>query len=328
MRYAHNGFINKFQTDIIYTDFSKAFDTVVHSLLIYKLDIMGFPTILLNWISSYLEDRTQKVHFNSLLSDDISVSSGVPQGSHLGPLLFVLYLNDLPSVIRFSNILMFADDVKLFCSLNTLNSSLNLQHDLHSLVNWCSSNGMTLNLKKCKKLTLSRTRPISIDYFIGSHKLDSVDSFTDLGIILDTKLRFHLHIESSVNKAKSLLGFIKRWSKEFDDPYITKRLFNSLVRPTLEYGCVLWSPFYKNYSNKIESVQTQFLLFALRGLPWNPLEALPPYVNRLKLIDLPTLDRRRLMLRAIFIIKLLRGQIDSNFLTGEIKFNAHMHKTY
>ena len=131
---------------------------------------------------------------------------------------------------------------------------------------------MSLNPKKCKKLCLSKCRSIPTNYFIGSYKLDNVDSFVDLGVISDDKLRFNLHIESCVNKAKSLLGFIKRWSKELDDPYVTKRLFVSLVRPTLEYGCVLWSPFYSCYSKKIESVQTQFLLFALRGLPLNTVE--------------------------------------------------------
>lgn len=323
----HNGFSNKCQTDVIYTDFSKAFDTVAHELLIYKLDSMGFPTILLSWILTYLQKRTQKVSFKDILSNNINVNSGVPQGSHLGPLLFVLYLNDLPSVIRRSKILMFADDVKLYSNLESYNQLNNLQCDLNCLVNWCSENGMSLNLKKCKKLSFYRSQPVKSDYFIGSYKLDNVDSFVDLGVILDRKLSFNLHIDSCVNKAKSLLGFIKRWSKEFDDPYVTKRLFISLVRPTLEYGCVLWSPFYKLYSDKIESVQIQFLLFALRGLGWNSNEALPPYENRLKLIDLPSLHKRRQMLRCIFIIKLLRGQIQSEFLLSEINFNVPSRST-
>ena len=297
--HVHNGFANKQQTDVIYTDFSKAFDTVVHKLLLHKLNVMGFPSILLSWISSYLEDRTQKVLFSDSFSKDIVVSSGVPQGSHLGPLLFVLYLNDLPNSILYSKILMYADDVKLFSHINTRNS-VYLQYDLHSLFNWCSANGMSLNLKKCKKFSLFRSHPIQSDYFIGSYKLDNVDSFSDLGVILDPKLRFHLHIDSCVNKAKSLLGFIKRWSKEFDDPYVTKRLFVSIVRPVLEYGCILWSPFYKCHCDKIESVQVQFLIFALRGLNWNPSELLPPYKSRLLLINLPTLEKRRFMLRALF----------------------------
>lgn len=118
-----------------------------------------------------------------------------------------------------------------------------------------------------------------------------------------------------------MLGFIKRWSKEFDDPYITKSLFISLVRPSLEYSCVVWSPYYNVYVDRIESIQKKFLLFALRGLGWNQSENLPPYENRLKLIDLPTLERRRYMLRSIFIIKLINGQVDSKFLLSKISFN-------
>lgn len=214
--HVYKGFSIKCQTDIIYTDFSKAFDTVVHELLCYKLDRMGFPRVFLNWISSYLSGRTQKVMFNKHFSDDILVTSGVPQGSHLGPLLFILYLNDLPSVISFSKVLMYADDIKLFLPLKTRSESSLLQHNLYSIANWCSVNGMSLNLKKCKKLSLFRIDPLICEYYIGPHKLESVDSFVDLGVILDHKLRFNLHIDACINKAKSLLGFIKRWSKEFN----------------------------------------------------------------------------------------------------------------
>ena len=291
--HVHSGFVSKQQTDVIYTDFSKAFDTVVHKLLLLKLDLMGFPTSLLNWISSYLECRTQKVLFNDTSSKNIYVSSGVPQGSHLGPLLFVLYLNDLPINICFSKILMYAYD------------AISSQYHLHTLVNWCSANGMSLNLKKCKKLSLFRNQSLLSNYYIGSYKLDNVESFVDLGVILDPKLWFHLHIDSCVNKAKSLLGFIKRWSKEFNDPYVTKRLFASLVRPVLEYGCILWSPFYKYYSDKIESVQIQFLIFALRGLNWNPSELLPPYESRLMLIDLPSLEKKTFYVKSIIYHKII-----------------------
>lgn len=158
-------------------------------------------------------------------------------------------------------------------------------------------------------------------YTIGSSELEEVNSFVDLGVLLDQKLRFNLHIESIVNKAHSMLGFIKRWSKEFNDPYITRALFVSLVRPILEYACVVWSPYYNIYIDRIESIQKQFLLFALRGLGWNHFESLPPYENRLNLIDLPTLERRRYMLKSIFIIKLLNGEVDSIFLLSRIHLN-------
>lgn len=264
--------------------------------------------------------RTQRVLFKNCLSDAISVTSGVPQGSHLGPLLFVLYLNDLPTVVKFSKILMYADDVKLFVSLRNVDDSYILQDDLNRLSVWCNVNSMSLNFKKCKKLSFNRSVLKSTSYFIGANKLENVLSFLDLGVLLDHRLRFHLHIEACVNKAKSLLGFMKRWSKEFMDPYITKSLFMSLVRPTLEYASVIWSPHYQCYIDRIESVQKQFLLFALRGLGWDTNINLPRYESRLMLIDLPSLHNRRIMLSITFMVKLINGDIDSRFLLSQINF--------
>lgn len=322
-----NGFSNGCQTDVIYTDFSKAFDTISHELLLYKLDAFGFPPGLLSWISSYLKDRTQRVLFRNHTSRKIFVTSGVPQGSHLGPILFVLYLNDLPSIIDVSRVLMYADDVKLFLSLSSVFDCNLLQNDLRKLSDWCCMNMMSLNLKKCKKLSFYRSKPIRFDYFIGTYMLENVESFTDLGVLLDHRLSFNLHVNSCVNKAKSLLGFMKRWSKEFNDPYVTKSLYMSLVRPTLEYASVVWSPNYGCYIDIIESVQKQFLLFALRGLGWNVNERLPSYEHRLQLIDLPTLRKRRLMLGVTFIVKLINGKIDSRFLLGNIDFKIPVRTT-
>lgn len=319
--YIFTAFREKRQVDVIYTDFSKAFDKVVHDLLLHKLNVIGFPHKLLMWLSSYLKGRTQRVKFKSVLASDIEVTSGVPQGSHLGPLLFVFYLNDLPAIIRSSDILMYADDVKLFRSYGALEDSTYIQDDLNRLSEWCLTNRMSLNLSKCKKMTFCRGTVLNVDYFIGSWKLENVLSFSDLGILVDRRLRFDLHINTCINKARSLLGFLKRWAREFNDPYLTKRLFVCLVRPCLEYGCVVWCPYNVCYIDRIESIQKQFLLFALRGLSWN-VNNLPPYESRLMLIDLPTLEKRRRMLSSMFIIKLTRGFVDSIFLLGQIQFNV------
>ena len=150
-------------------------------------------------------------------------------------------------------------------------------------------------------------------YTINGIKLELVQTFNDLGVLLDMKLNFRDHISKTVNKASGMMGFIKRWAKEFSDPYTTKLLYTSLVRPILEYGSVVWDPSYKVYSDKIESVQKQFLLFCLRGLGWNPNIPLPSYKSRLALIKLPSLYSRRNMLNISFLLNLFEGNVQSEY---------------
>ena len=143
------------QTDVIYTDFSKVFDRVNHCLLLKKLQLLGFNPKLLEWISSYLSDRFQKVVFNNELSDTLKVTSGVPQGSYLSPVLFNIFINDLPTVISHSSVLRYADDVKLFLSYSDYNCQRLLQEDLVALETCCEYNLMNLNLGKCKCMSFS-----------------------------------------------------------------------------------------------------------------------------------------------------------------------------
>lgn len=317
----NEGFINMKQTDVIYNDFSKAFDKVNHDLLLFKLDRMGFGISLVKWLESYLKNRKQCIKFRNSFSNSINVLSGVPQGSHLGPLLFTLFINDLPSVIQHSNTLMYADDVKIISTLNNLNHQSLMQNDINRLSLWCSINLMELNVKKCKYMIFTRSLPINGQYVMNNVALDLVDSFNDLGVLLDRKLDFISHISLTVNKATGVLGFIKRWAKEFSDPYTTKQLFTSLVRPILEYGSAVWDPQYHVHSNKVESVQKKFLLFCLRGLGWDPNIRLPSYEHRLALIKLPTLKSRRQMLNVTFLLKMLNGCLNSEFLLNKININ-------
>lgn len=316
------------QTDVIYTDFSKAFDTLNHRLLLMKLKSYGFPEVLLRWFQSYLCGRTQYVVFNDCYSRAINVTSGVPQGSHLGPILFLLYINDLVQVIENASILLYADDVKLFYSSNFPNNMLQL--DLNNLVSWCNLNGMKLNIKKCKHMTFARKSLFHSVYSISNCPLETVTNINDLGILMDSKLRFDLHVGRIINKANGVLGFIKRWSKEFNDPYISKKLFSGLVRPILEYGSVIWNPGFMCDISRIESVQKQFLLFCLRSLDWGSTYQLPPYVNRLKLIHLPTLESRRTTLDVLFILKIIKGDINSPFLLSQfsIKIPLRLPRSY
>lgn len=287
---------------------------------------MGFTLNSLRWISSYLSNRKQKVFFKKQTSKPIYVKSGVPQGSHLGPLLFSLFINDLPRVIKYSNILMYADDVKIFLTYNCYADHTFLQHDLDAFSSWCKINLMELNHKKCNSMCFFRRSHLKVDYVLNGHTLNKVDAVSDLGIFLDAKLNFVQHISLTVNKARSVLGFIKRWAKEFNDPYITKQLYTSLVRPILEYGSIIWDPTYNVHINTVESVQKQFLLFCLRGLHWN-MQNLPSYKSRLALIKLPTLKSRRTMLNVTFVLNLIKGNVTSQFLLSNICFNVPTRPT-
>lgn len=288
---------------------------------------MGFTNGTLNWLKSYLTGRQQKVRFRTKTSRNINVLSGVPQGSHIGPVLFSLFINDLPHVIEYCNILMYADDVKIFITYNEYSDHTLLQMDLNNLFSWCKLNLMDLNLKKCKHMRFSRKDFRIVSYFLGDHQLQLVNFFLDLGILLDTKLNFVSHINSTINKARGVLAFIKRWGKEFTDPYIIKQLYTSLVRPILEYGSIIWDPHYNVYIDKIESIQKQFLLFCLRNLHWNPGVNLPAYTSRLALIKLPTLKSRRTMLNVSFIVNLINGDVYSEYLLNNVSFNVPQRPT-
>lgn len=317
------GFAEKKQTDVGYFDFSKAFDRINHKILANKMERIGFGNNYISWVQSYLSQRQQNVRFKQHTSRSINVTSGVPQGSHLGPLLFLIYINDLPNALKFCDVLLYADDAKIFYSYKNERDCCKIQYDFDQLVRWSELNCLSLNVKKCKVMTFSRT-PNFIDheYIVSDQVLERCSIFSDLGVLFDPKLSFTPHIDSMVSKASSRLGLIKRWSKELNDPYVTKSLYVGLVRSILEFACQVWSPFYSVHINRIESIQKQFLLFALKGLNWNDDLRLPPYKHRLLLLDMNTLEDRRKTLSCIFVFNVLMGQIDSSFLLKLINLNC------
>ena len=180
-------------------------------------------------------------------------------------LLFLLFLNDLSCATSHCNILMYADDVKLFYTFDDL------------IVTWCRTNLMDLTLGKCKCMVLSRRHVISPIFIINSCLFETVTTFLELGVLVDVKLSFTDHISMAISKARAVFGFVKRWAREFIDPYITKLLYISLVRPILEYASIIWNPYYRCHSDSIESVQKQFLLFCLRGLGCDYANGFPSY---------------------------------------------------
>ena len=201
MNYATNSVDNNKPVDVVYLDFTKAFDSVPHDHLIAKLTHIGFRGVVLNLIKSFLTDRQQKVNIAESCSQYISVPSGVPQGSVLGPLLFLIYIDDIDTGIS-SNIIKFADDIKLFSSLNRADHSSfdgtdnlfdwPLQRDLDLISDWCNSWLLKLNPDKCSCLHIGRSNP-HIKYNIKDSLIPPSDSVVDLGVVLTKDLKPSTH---------------------------------------------------------------------------------------------------------------------------------------
>jgi retron-type reverse transcriptase len=212
------------QIDIIYTDFEKAFDKVSHTLLLQKLQSYEIDKYLLEWIKSFLLHRTYSVKVNGKSSADRPVLSGIPQGSVLGPVLFIIFINDLPNEInRLCDIFMYADDAKMYKAITNYTDSVILNDCCDKLLQWSHEWLMKLNTNKCKIMTVSKSnKNIGLyDYNFksassGSNNLERVQSFKDLGVIFDKELSFNEHIYDKINMAYKILGIIRR---NFNDMY-------------------------------------------------------------------------------------------------------------
>ena len=251
------------QTDVVVFDFSKAFDSVPHQRLLAKLNHYGIRGKNLQWLSSFLLDRKQRVVLNGSNSSWSPVISGVPQGTVLGPLLFLLYINDIVDNVA-SQVRLFADDCILYREINTSADVLALQRDVDSFENWARSWQMSFNSKKCHSVTITRRRKqIASEYLLGSVALQKQDDFTYLGVTITSDLRWNRHISTVVAKATRTLNFIRR--NCYRCTLEAKSLaYVSLVRPHLEYAVAAWDPFTACNVGRLEMVQRRAARFVKR----------------------------------------------------------------
>lgn len=278
-----------------------------------KLKSLGLNTAFLKWLNSYLTNRKQFVKIDECTSIHIDVISGLPQGSHLGPLLFVLFINDLPSVLKYCKCLMYADDVKIFLATSSPADCARLQLDINNFLGWCNYNHLKLNFSKCKIFSATRSPSLIINnYHFRNVNLLRVNIIKDLGVHFDQKFDFRSHVDYVVSKGNSMLGFLKRNSNDFKDAYTLKTLFMALVLPNLEYCCVVWCPFYENNIIRIERIQKRFTRYALRKLNWNGV--LPEYKARCSLVDLKTLQCRRQVQCILFVKDVFDNRISCSDL--------------
>lgn len=310
------------QVDIIYTDFSKAFDSLDHSILSKKLEIFGFSQLLKSLCVSYLSERHQYVKYHGYTSPKFVASSGVPQGSVLGPLLFVLFINDIGNDLSCSH-LIYADDLKLYKEILSLDDCFELQSDLDKIHAWCVVNRLSLNTEKCCVLSCSRRRALILhNYSINNVILVRSSEHTDLGVTFNSRFSFDSHISNMVSSAYRILGFVIRSGHDFENILALKSLYNSLVRSKLEYASVVWSPHYNIYINEIEKVQRRFLKF----LSFKVDKSYPPrgisQESLLARFNYNSLSNRRSCSSMLFLFKILNNVFDCPEFLNYIKFHV------
>ena len=224
--------------------------------------------------------------------------SGIPQGSNLGPLLFVLHINDVSTILPGDNNLLYADDTKIFRQIQGQDDH-RLQASLDDFYNWCTRNSLTIWVDKCVTINIIRSRsPEHFDYTLNGQTLPRVDCVKDLGVLVDAKLTFEQHLDHVVKRWSHLLGLVV-------NPICTKTLYCTLIRSVLEYGSVVWWPSSAREVARLESIQRRANRFAI--LSWGSNN---DYTTRCFLLDLPQLDDRIRNARLAFIVGLLNDSID------------------
>ena len=269
--------------DCIYLDFAKAFDSVPHERLLSKVKACGINGKVWGWIRDFLHDRKQRVVLGQERSQWRPVTSGIPQGSVLGPLLFIIFINDLPKEIE-SYTKIFADDTKLFKAIEDATDSNIIQCDLQKLLDWSKKWQLPFNTAKCKVLHYGKDNP-HFNYIMENNILKKALEEKDLGVTFDDNLNFKIHIRNITAKANSRVGLIKRSFLHLSiDSFIP--LFKALIRPLLEYCSNIWFPVTQLEINEIEKVQR-------RATKLIPSLKNTPYPDRLKYLNLHTLKFRR-----------------------------------
>jgi hypothetical protein len=291
----------KHEIQFTFFDISKAFDRVWHPGLIIKLQQLGITDDLLQWIISYLENRSQKVVLNGITSNELHTFAGVPQGSVLGPLLFLCFINDLPSGI-INEMRLFADDTCLYAaSTNLLTSVANINHDLEIIREWAFKWNVDFNAAKTVSMLISRRRqPSNIDIIFDNHVVIPSEFYRHLRIIFNSEGTWSNHIDVIVSNALKRLSIL-RGLKYILDRKSLEIMYKSFVRPSLEYADILWDGITLHEASKLDKIQTE----ALRIISGITRSA--PTITLYAETGFQKLSIRRKIHRLIMLYKIING---------------------
>jgi len=292
--------------DVIYIDFSKAFDKVNHTLLLTKLKLRNIPEPLTVWIASFLSDRRQRVVLGKAYSEWLPVTSGVPQGSVLGPLLFNIYVDDIDAVLQSGvKVKKFADDTKIYVTYKpefASQAATKLQESLNAVSSWCTKWLMELNVKKTTTMYFGKQN-LHAEYTLNNQQLKQTTNTRDLGIIVSESGRVSEHCKSVSMRARRLTGVMLRTFQSRKQSVILP-ILKSIIRPVVEYASPVWCPGLQKDIKEIESVQRR-VTKCIHGLKEQP------YAERLQSLGLPSLQARRTYFDLLECYKITHGLVRS-----------------
>ena len=294
----------KSNIDVIMLDFSKAFDTIDISILLVKMKKLGMGGPVARWIGSFLLDRKQKVVVNKHSSQWSEVKSGVPQGTILAPLLFLIYIADIGDDVTDSTLASYADDSKLRKKIKIENDGQKLQNDLNKVFNWTDNNLMKFNLSKFEILRVGKQQHLKekIKYTSpDNEKIPESDMVKDLGVIFNKEGNFEDHIKLKVAKSNRMCGYILRtFMIREHDPMMC--LFRTLVTPIIDYCSIVWNPSKRKFINLIEKVQRNFTKRLLNMKD-------KTYYERLQELNIYSMERRRERYEILYVFKVLKSLV-------------------
>ena len=269
-----------------------------------KLEYYGIRGNVHRWIRAFLTDRTQQVLVEGATSDSIPFVSGVPLGTGLGPLLFLLFINDLPDSVQ-SNTRLFADDCILYRRIKNQRDCDILQDDLNQLASWEKKWGMSFHPDKYSTIRVSRSRkPIVRDFSLKGHVLTTEDSTRYLGVEVQSNMAWNKHMDQIIKKGNSMLVFPRSILKVSNES--TKNAaYLSLVRHLLEYCCTVWSPYTQEYINKLEMVQRRAARYIL-----NRYHNTSSVTTMLEHLEWESLEARRIKCQLTMMFKIINGLVD------------------
>ena len=293
----------------IFLDFQKAFDTVDHKIMLDKLYLYDIRGVAHQWFSSYLSDRKQSVIYDGYSSSLKTITCGVPQGSILGPLLFLIYINDLTCVSDFFKPILFADDTNLFCTGRDMLSMVDeINRELDKIYSWLNANKLSLNIAKTNFMLFtpkSASRPL-LNITIDGQLISEVDHSKFLGVIIDNGLKWSNHINCISNKISKGIGIIIKGRKVFDQSTLLS-LYNTMVYPYLSYCIQVWGSAYKYHLSTIYKLQKKAVRIVAGVKPRTPTKQL--FID----LDILTVDGIFHYAVGLFMYKFVNGMLPSTF---------------